>query len=76
MAATGGCGSSQEVHTDAGMSDALVADSGTDGGHEVCPDPPPNQACCELEPGGYWDAEEGRCYVAVPGPFVPPSMTA
>lgn len=35
--------------------------------------PPTNQPCCELA-GGFWDAKSSFCAVAVPGPFVPPSM--
>jgi len=37
--------------------------------------PPTNQACCVLA-GGFWDGETGFCAIAVPGPFVPPSLEA
>lgn len=51
----------------------VVVDAGSDSGL-VCPPifPPTTQACCEAEPGGFWDGEQ--CIVAVPGPFVPPRM--
>jgi hypothetical protein len=35
--------------------------------------PPDNQACCVLA-GGFWDEPSMFCAIAVPGPFVPPSM--
>lgn len=37
--------------------------------------PPTNQPCCELA-GGFWDGETSFCAIAVPGPFVPPSMVS
>ncbi len=37
--------------------------------------PPTDQACCELA-GGFWDGASSFCAIAVPGPFVPPSMDA
>ncbi len=78
MAAGGGCGTTHDIQADGGANDdALVADSGIDSGGEACVESPAvTEACCELEPGGYWSPEEERCYVAIPGPFVPPSMTA
>ena len=52
----------------------MTADMGS------CPagsfDPPPETEECCNEIGGYWDGAAGECLVAVPGPFVPPSMTA
>jgi hypothetical protein len=37
--------------------------------------PPTDQACCVLA-GGFWDGASMSCAVAVPGPFVPPSLEA
>ena len=37
--------------------------------------PPTNQECCVLA-GGFWDGESSFCAIAVPGPFVPPTMDA
>ncbi len=55
---------------DAG-SDAAVADAGFDAG--CVGFPPTTRECCEAA-GGSWNEESGRCFIAVPGPFVPPSM--
>ncbi len=66
---------------DASVSDGGEADSGSDDGGMMadaaaCTEfPPTDQECCEMR-GGAWDSENGRCIVAVPGPFVPPSMNA
>ncbi|MBX3250875.1 MAG: hypothetical protein KF901_27095 [Myxococcales bacterium] len=69
------CSSSHTVELDAATDaspDAPVADAGRDA-PLVCPPifPPTTEECCEAE-GGFW--EDGRCIVAVPGPFVPPRM--
>lgn len=37
--------------------------------------PPTNQECCVLA-GGFWDEAAMFCAIAVPGPFVPPSLEA
>lgn len=37
--------------------------------------PPETRECCDAI-GGWWDDESEQCLVAVPGPFVPPPMTA
>lgn len=37
--------------------------------------PPTNQECCVLA-GGFWDEAATFCAIAVPGPFVPPSLEA
>ena len=37
--------------------------------------PPETEECCEAV-GGWWDEATGQCAVAVPGPFVPPAMSA
>ena len=65
--------------------DQGLADLGRDLGPEAmdmgaCPEdpfvnPPETEECCEAI-GGWWDEAEESCAVAVPGPFVPPSMTA
>lgn len=83
--ASPGCGDSHTAddvsETDAGpMVDAAtsldqgLADMGT------CPadpfvTPPETEECCD-EIGGFWDESTESCSVAVPGPFVPPSMSA
>lgn len=57
--------------------DALVvADDafGVDGGCGTAL-PPTNQECCVLA-GGFWDEASMFCAIAVPGPFVPPSLEA
>ncbi len=36
--------------------------------------PPETQECCEAI-GGWWDDATDECFVAVPGPFVPPAMS-
>lgn len=63
--------------SDAGAVDAgpPPIDSGLADGGLVCPPifPPTTEPCCEAE-GGEWI--DGMCIVAVPGPFVPPSMDA
>lgn len=38
-----------------------------------CPDVPRDATCCEIV-GGYWDEASMTCAIAVPGPFVPPTM--
>lgn len=43
-------------------------------GDSGCAFPPPDRVCCELYPGGFWDETSMSCAIAVPGPFVPPSM--
>jgi hypothetical protein len=73
------------VEGDAGATDdaAIVADAGmgddahTFPGDAGCGDalPPTNQFCCEAV-GGFWDEDSSFCAIAVPGPFVPPSMGA
>jgi hypothetical protein len=71
---------------DAAMSlDQGLADLGRDLGPEeadmgMCPEdpfvtPPETEECCD-EIGGWWDEASESCSVAVPGPFVPPSMSA
>ena len=78
--AIAGCGESHELGTDGGATDAppdvVIADAGPDA--LECPEiwPPATPECCEAEAGGYWDEASGECWVAVPGPFIPPSMTA
>lgn len=63
--------------SDAGAIDAgpPPIDSGLADGGLVCPPifPPTTEQCCEAE-GGEWI--DGMCIVAVPGPFVPPSLDA
>lgn len=67
---------------DAGEPDATIADAGTDvfDSGRPCSFPPTTMECCTEEfcggAGGacFWDDESGMCLVAVPGPFVPPSM--
>ena len=60
--------------------DAAVADAGSAEDAHIVGDagcvefPPTTEACCALTPGGFWDAKSMSCAVAVPGPFVPPSM--
>lgn len=71
--------------TDAGADAGVVADAGADAGAVAqdagAPDagctsfPPTTQACCLLE-GGFWDEASMFCAIAVPGPFVPPTMNA
>ena len=69
---------------DAGDPDATIADAGTDvfDSGRPCSFPPTTMECCTAEfcegAGGacFWDEESEMCLVAVPGPFVPPSMTA
>lgn len=62
---------------DAARDDAsIVADAGSgDAGCEpfTWTTPPATQACCESM-GFWWDPARGSCVVAVPGPFVPPSL--
>lgn len=51
-----------------------TADATADGG--TCPDAAveaTTEECCEKR-GGFWNEDE--CVIAVPGPFVPPSMEA
>jgi len=43
-------------------------------GDAGCAFPPTDRVCCELYPGGFWDESTMFCAIAVPGPFVPPSM--
>ncbi|MAQ13634.1 MAG: hypothetical protein CMN30_02440 [Sandaracinus sp.] len=59
---------------DAGPMDADVA---VDMGCPTDPfgTPPETEECCEAV-GGWWDEATGQCAVAVPGPFVPPAMSA
>ena len=57
----------------------LIADAGTNADSGLsCPDvfPPLTRECCEATPGGHWDEASMECWVAVPGPFVPPSESA
>ncbi len=57
--------------------DAAVADVGVDAFE--CAFPPTTEECCEICAGGAfcsWDPDSAMCLVAVPGPFVPPSMIA
>lgn len=71
------------ARSDAGHDGGSVpgTDAGSDGGPIapdaglVCPPifPPNTRECCEAEEGGFWDESSGMCFVAVPGPFVPPS---
>lgn len=81
-ATAGGCAMSRERREegDAGRrGDAsVVSDAGT--GDAGCPPfaggtPPATRACCESM-GFPWDSTRGRCIVAVPGPFVPPSLVS
>jgi hypothetical protein len=64
---------------DAGMADdaAVAEDAHTFVGDAGCGDalPPTNRFCCEAV-GGFWDEASSFCAIAVPGPFVPPSMSA
>ena len=50
-----------------------VADAGPAADAGCTAFPPATQACCLLE-GGFWDEASMFCAIAVPGPFVPPSM--
>lgn len=73
------------VDADTPRLDQGVADLGRDLGPEeadmgTCPSdpfvtPPTTEECCD-EVGGWWDESTESCSVAVPGPFVPPSMRA
>lgn len=38
-------------------------------------EPIETEECCN-EVGGFWDDSTEQCFIAVPGPFVPPAMTA
>ena len=63
------------VAEDAAVADAGSAQDAAITGDAGCAEfPPTTQACCLLAPGGYWDAKSMSCAVAVPGPFVPPSL--
>lgn len=56
--------------------DAVSSDDAYDFDGGCGPDfPPTNQPCCVLA-GGFWDGETSFCAIAVPGPFVPPTMEA
>lgn len=65
--------------TDAGLDAATQSDAPVDADvpHDAnCTDYiPTNQYCCELEEGEWWEYEDGfaECFIAVPGPFVPPA---
>lgn len=69
---------------DSGEPDATIADAGADvfDADRPCSFPPTTMECCteafcsESGSACFWDEESGMCLVAVPGPFVPPSMTA
>ena len=91
MADTGSAdtGTADTGTADTGMADAAtdaMADATTDATTDAMTDasdamaceefPPITEECCDLAPGGFWDVDSGRCLVAVPGPFVPPSMLA
>lgn len=69
VADAGSDAASDDAGTDAGE-DAAVADAGFDAA--ACTDFPPTTPECCAAADGFW--EEDRCIVAVPGPFVPPSM--
>lgn len=59
----------------AATSDAPVGeDAFVFNGDAGCAFPPTDRVCCELYPGGFWDESSMFCAIAVPGPFVPPSM--
>lgn len=66
------------VHIDVGTTEDAAVGSAEDAaftGDAGCAEfPPTTQACCLLTPGGHWDEASMSCAVAVPGPFVPPSM--
>jgi len=62
--------------TDAGIvDDAAVADVGNVSDAGCVASPPVTQECCVLE-GGFWDEASMFCAIAVPGPFVPPTLSA
>lgn len=82
--ADSGPGDGGGVVADAAPADGgAVADAAPDDGGAVadagdplaCPPiwPPSTKPCCEAEPGGFWDEASMMCWVAVPGPFVPPT---
>ncbi len=52
----------------------VVDDAFVFNGDAGCAFPPTDRVCCELTPGGFWDESSMFCAIAVPGPFVPPSM--
>ncbi len=83
-------GGPMRVDADTPRLDHGLADLGRDLGRDLgpeeqdmgmmCPDdpfatPPETKECCEAI-GGWWDEANESCAVAVPGPFVPPSMSA
>ena len=53
--------------------DALVVDAGNASDAGCTASPPVTQECCVLA-DGFWDAKSMFCAIAVPGPFVPPSL--
>ena len=61
------------VAEDAAVADAGSAEDAAFTSDAGCPETPMTQECCVLA-GGSWDAKSMFCAVAVPGPFVPPSM--
>ena len=73
------------VDADTPPLDQGLADLGRDAGPTTmdagsCPvdpwvEPPTTRECCD-EIGGWWEDATDECLVAVPGPFVPPSMSA
>ena len=66
-----------QVHNnrpDANEPDTAVADANTCSDDPFSPDNNTPE-CCEAI-GGFWDDANQICAVAVPGPFVPPSMPA
>ncbi len=85
LAVTAGCGGTATLREESSTSNG---ESSTTGSHtttsntvvatrQPC-DPsaePTSQACCEEDGGRMWDASSGTCvWMAVPGPFVPPSI--
>lgn len=69
-----GCGTSHTPTPDGHLADGGRPDAARDAGTKdagTCATPDTSQECCDLA-GGFWDGR--ACAIAVPGPFVPPSM--
>ena len=65
--------SASDVGTADDAPDALVVDAGNASDAGCTASPPVTQECCVLA-DGFWDAKSMFCAIAVPGPFVPPSL--
>ncbi len=64
---------------DASIPDAgAIADAGFTGDANCTELIPTNQYCCEADGGTWWVYDGGfaECFIAVPGPFVPPAERA